>query len=241
MTPVSARVPLLNVIKPGARGVIGALARSGDQVFAITARHLLGSLDAAAGGEKTVRDGRDLIGRVQLEPDHRLSGKVAYPWLRVDTDRLLGEGVYRLRADGLESPGQITALHGAVRLRDPAGGPGAVYADIVEVTFDEFRAVQPDIEAPRDRMPALSGDDAGTLVVTPEHAAVGIIIGGSGYRALLVPIWPYLTAHGLTLGAAKPDDQGAFDERSLALDWASEIDGLAREESLGLGDISEAA
>src|ERR1700748_1505150 len=101
-------VPLLSTLREGARGVIGALARDGDRVFAITARHLLDTTAHVASAERALRGSSELVGMVAIDQGLRPRGKVAYPWLPVDADRLLGAGVYRLRAGDLEPPGQIT-------------------------------------------------------------------------------------------------------------------------------------
>ena len=87
MTTSPGSVPLLSRVKTGARGLIGALARDGGGLFAVSASHLLEPPAGLASAGSTVRDSAELIGLLPIGPQDRFAGKVAYPWLRVDPDR----------------------------------------------------------------------------------------------------------------------------------------------------------
>jgi hypothetical protein len=230
----------LRQIRPEARGVIGALARSGDHTVALTARHLLGRLEVPQGIVASV----DLIGMLPLAPAHLIGGRPA-PGGCADPDRLLGQIVYRFCEDGL-APGVVTALHGALRLRHHDSQDAFVCTDLIEVTFDPTRVSGPEADRTRREVPPLRGTDAGALVVTADETnerAVGITVAGGGHRAFLAPLRPFLAVHHLTLAASPAYAQRLPSEEAamLTLACTSMADDLAREESVDLGAMPEAA
>jgi hypothetical protein len=239
---VSGPIVQLDLVRPGARGVIGALARSADHTLALTARHLLGMFEAPKG----VIESADLIGWVPLAPGSMIGGRAARGGC-ADPDRLLGQSVYRFCGED-RAPGVVTALHGALRLRLCDSQETFVCTDIVEVTFDPTRASGPEANRTRREMPPLDGMDAGSLVVTADDRAVGIIVAGEGHRAYLAPLRPFLDARGLSLAASparvqRPNAPLAPDDpvATLTLACTSLVDDLAREPSLDLGMMPEAA
>jgi hypothetical protein len=237
---VPGPIARLDLIRKDARGVIGSLAHSARGTVALTARHLLEPFETPAGVVESVQ----LIGMIPLEPAHMIGGWPARGGC-ADPDRLLGHSVYRFYADG-SPPGIVTALHGALRLRHPDSQKPFVCTDIIEVTFDQTRVSGPEVDRTRNEMPPLCAMDAGSLVITREDKAVGIIVAGGGHRAFVAPLRPFLVAHALTLGAAPARQRDALPvpdaaPAMLTLACTSLVDDLAREESFDLGTMPEAA
>jgi hypothetical protein len=243
MTGEGGTIPRLGQFRKDASGVIGVLAQRGDQIFALTARHLLEPIKADP--EHPVQDGISLIGMIPLPPEQAMGGKAAEGGC-ADPDQLLGQSVYRFCADG-RAPGKVTALHGALRLKDTRTGTSFICADMIEVSFDETRASGPEADRVRTAMSPLGALDAGTLVITWENQAAGIVIAGAGHRAYLAPLQPFLEAHDLTLGASPALTVSVEDPISdgkspglLTLACASFVDDLAREPGSGI-ELPEAA
>ena len=138
-------------------------------------------------------------------------------------------------------------LRRALRLRHPDSQKPFVCTDVIEVTFDQTRVSGPEVDRTRNKMPPLGAMDAGSLVVTRDGTAVGIIVAGREHQALVAPLRPFLERHGLTLGASPAlmqefDAPLVPDERAVQkLARTSWVDDLAREESCDLGPMPEAA
>jgi hypothetical protein len=121
---------------------------------------------------------------------------------------LVGMGVRRAIGEGPFLPGEVVAIRGAARLDWDLGERSLIVRDLLEIHFHELRTESGNEP---ETLPPLSAQDAGQLVMTAYGEALGLIVGGSGYRAVAVPVRAYLLQHGLKL--ADPAD---FDRRDTS-------------------------
>jgi hypothetical protein len=124
-----------------------------------------------------------------------------------------------------------------VKLRHPVDDQAAFFEGLVEVTFDQWDSRYQPGDPLRKELPKLDIADAGRIVVTEDNEAVGIIVGGSGYRALVAPLPQFLAKKKLTLGlfGVKSASRGHFKEHPEIGNPL--YDAVAREPQQNYGDI----
>jgi hypothetical protein len=227
---------------PGARGVVGTFAASGSRMVVVAARHLIETLHGATNGGG-LYDSNSLLSHVEFGWNAEGGSLRTTPTACAPAEDLLGASVYLDPTSPMPRPGRVTALRGAVRLKF-GGAEGVVIAtNLIEIALDA-------ITFDKLQQPELSRRDAGALVTTSNFLAAGLLIAGSGYRGIVVPLAPYFAAHGLSFdfshvqGLAPSGASTPRTDLQLPRGRYSLLDDLARESRLDLGslpDILEAA
>lgn len=139
---------------------------------------------------------------------------------------LLDAGVYRISGDGARAPGRVTALHGSVS----AGPNGPIVTGTLEVSFLPILTRSERAEP----MPTVSKAELGSLVMTYDGSAVGLIVAGTGHTAVIAPIDEFLKKNQYELAESAFSD--AWD---VGLDSIyNDLNGVR---PLRLGEMPEAA
>jgi hypothetical protein len=156
-----------------------------------------------------------------------------------DPEKILNVTVHRFHPDFGRVQGLVSAFRGVVRMR-AAGAGDVLVTELIEVTFDEAD------EADGRPTPPIEAQDAGSLVTTWDGQVIGLLVGGGGHLGFIAPVAGALRTNGLThqqvepsLGAPWADLGRRLVEAEAGI--ASFGAELAREPSLGLSDVPEAA
>jgi hypothetical protein len=165
-----------------------------------------------------------------------------HPVAAAEPAALIGLGVRRVSTEDQLLPGEVIAIRGAAELVCRATDHSVIVRDLIEVRFHDERR-EPGCGP--EHLPPLSADDAGAVIVSAYGEAIGLVVGGSGYRAAVAPVGPFLAEHELQLvNATLFDRRGVAEKRrrQLDLEVTSLVEDFATTSPYPFGDpLDEAA
>jgi hypothetical protein len=232
MTPLGDRVKV-----HGAMRTLGLIARRDGVPFAITSQDCAVFEAYREAGMELSAD--RLVRALPLDELPRAPRHEAYSiGALANIDRLIDVTVRRFHPSFGRIQGRVTSLRGAVRMN--SAGKCLIAHGLVEVTFD-----QQDSDS-GTATPVLESGDSGALVTSWDGRVVGVLVGGSNHIGYVAPLAEFLRKNELVHQIIEPNaglpweylGRHTFQKQAGIASFGAE---LAREESMGLDDIPEAA